>query len=103
MATKIELIREEQNDHGIIGKTLTRTYEVNGMFNTSGDPEVYRVRLNGQFNDGSVRFDVFVQRPNGSFANLNNNRHHQRCAAAFAALRPILAEYKAANQAVRNS
>lgn len=48
--------------------------QLNGMVNTAGEPEAYRVKTlwNGQK-------EVFVQRKNGKFAILNPNVHSETC------------------------
>jgi hypothetical protein len=104
MSITVNQISEEIVDYGFIGTRLQRTYEVVGVTNTAGNPEVYHINLDGQYNDGSIRFDVFVQRTNGSFATLNPNKHYQRISAVFSALREVTADFKAANQeAIRNA
>lgn len=102
MAYTVEQIAESEMELGVVGKVLARTYQVSDVTNTMGEPEVYKVFLKGQFNDGSVRYDVMVQRKDGNFAMLNPNKHASRCAQVFSALRKEMPEYKAANQAIRN-
>lgn len=104
MTFTVTQISEKIVDYGFIGTRLQRTYEVAGVTNTAGNPEVYHIELDGQYNDGSIRFSVFVQRTNGSFAMLNPNNHYQRISAVFSALREVTEEFKAANQeAIRNA
>ena len=101
MTVTVTPVYENIRTFGLVGTVLCRVYEVSGVTNTAGDPEVYRVHLDGQYNDGSIRFEVLVQRPNGSFAMLNRNKHYSRVRSVFSALRDVTEEYKAANQAAR--
>lgn len=101
MPISVTLVSEEVTSYGIIGRHLRRVYNVFGVTNTSGEPEVYKVIFSGQFNDSSIRFDVMVQRPKGTFAHLNSNKHQQRIRSVFSALREVTAEYKTANAAAR--
>jgi hypothetical protein len=95
VSTKI--IREYMDSHSIIGTRLVRCIEVEGIENTAGDAEAYRVMLDGFYNDGSLRFDVHVQRPNGSFALLNSNRHYQRISLVKHFIADAVAEYRKDN------
>lgn len=95
------VLREEVVNYGVIGRRLSRTVEIAGMNNTAGEKEVYRVRYDGLYNDGSVRADVFVQRPNGEFAILNSGKHYQRISRVIRLAKELGAEadYRAANAA----
>lgn len=74
-----------------------RRVEIRGIRNTAGEPELYVAHLRGFYADGSLRFDVDVQRSNGGFARLNSNRHGDRIARIGAAIRAAgLDEYRAA-------
>jgi hypothetical protein len=73
------ITRNEIVNYGILGRRLQRTIEIEGIPNTSGELETYRLLLDGAYENGAVRFEVQVQRPNGKFAQLNRNIHTQRC------------------------
>lgn len=101
MSIEIKIVNEGICQLGAIGLILRRSVEITGMRNTAGEPEVYHASLNGFYNDGSLRFDVFVQRPNGSFAILNSNKHYQRIGKVGAALKSLgmVSEYRTASAA----
>lgn len=99
MSIQVTQIDSQIADYGAIGRHVQRTFEVSGIRNTAGDAEIYRVTLWGQYNDGSIRHDVSVQRPNGRFAALNPRNHHQRVRSVFAALRDVTDAYIDANEA----
>lgn len=74
-----------------------RRVEIAGIRNTSGEPEIYVAHLRGFYSNGALRYEVDVQRTNGSFSRLNPNRHGGRIARVGAALREAgLDEYRAA-------
>lgn len=77
-----------------------RRVEIRGMRNTAGEPELYVAHLQGLYSSGSLRYEVDVQRTNGSFARLNSNRHYERVARVRQALAPMVDEYRAACAAV---
>lgn len=79
---------------GILGEVSCRTFELSNVTNTMGDAEVYKVTFEGLYNDGSLRYSVQVQRPNGKFAMLNPNTHRARCSQVLSGLRAEVAQYK---------
>lgn len=97
---EVTTIRESIADHAIIGRNLVRMIEASGFRNTAGEPETYRVRYEGTYNNGSIRAEVYVQRPNGNFAILNSNKHYHTIARVLSCLKDAEADYRTANAAI---
>jgi hypothetical protein len=90
-------------DFGLGGLRLSQMVQLDGMRNTTGALEVYKIHFDGCYNDGTVRADVHVQRSNGSFALLNANAHRSQISRVLRVAKDIGAEaaYLAANAAAR--
>ena len=79
----------------IEGKTIVRIIEVGGVRNSAGEPEVYRAILKGFAKNGALFFDGEVQRPNGKFAALNQNKHWSKLSQLRQAISGMIPQYKA--------
>lgn len=93
--TTITHIRDRNRSHPITGDAIQRSFKIEGITNTAGEPEVYELHIDGVYNNGKARVDVFVERSNGGFSMLNCNRHHQRIRIVTNAARAEIAEYEA--------
>ena len=96
------VLNENTCEYSVVGKILNRMVQIEGMKNTAGEVEIYKVLFSGTYSNGSVRADVFVQRSNGSFAILNNNNHISRISRVMRVAKEIgaTADYLAANTAI---
>lgn len=101
MTVSITQFANDVEHHPITGTCLVRGIEITGLTNTAGEPEVYRVRFDGFYKQPrvSIRMDVLVQRPNGSFASLNENKHYLKIGQIKSILKDEIAQYALDNAA----
>lgn len=105
MVIELNILSERVEGERFVGTArfapaLIRRVEVLGLRNTAGEPERYVATLEGTYSNGELRAEVDVERTGGKLARLCRNRHRDRVSRVLSTLKPMLAEYKAANAAL---